>query len=274
MKPRSALCKEGSIINTMATEKNGSWDFELSIIIPVKDEEENITGLAKEVNVSMASVDYLWECIWVDDGSTDGTLSELEKMTKKDSRHQFVSLSKNYGQSAALYTGFDSAKGRLLATLDGDGQNDPKDLPKLVARLVEEDVDMINGIRQKRKDSFIRKISSRIGNGFRNWLTGENITDVGCSLRVFKRTYAENIPSFKGMHRFLPTLIRIGGGSSIIEMPVNHRPRKYGETKYGIGNRLWVGVMDTLVVRWMQSRMVFANIKYTSSIKKNKKGNK
>ncbi|MCJ7772652.1 MAG: glycosyltransferase family 2 protein [Desulfobacterales bacterium] len=255
----------------MVSEKNGSWDLELSIIIPVKDEEENIARLAKEVNEAMASVPYSWECIWVDDGSTDTTLSELEKMNKEDPRHQFVTLSKNYGQSAALHSGFIFAKGRLLAPLDGDGQNDPNDLPALVKRLMEEDVDMVNGVRQKRRDSFIRKISSRIGNGFRNWLTGESVTDVGCSLRVFNHACAKNIPSFKGMHRFLPTLIRIGGCSKIIEMPVNHRPRKYGETKYGIGNRLWVGIKDTLAVRWMQSRMVFADIKYTSSIQKNNK---
>ena len=255
----------------MTSEKNGSWDTELSIIIPVKDEEENIERLAKEVNEAMASVPYSWECIWVDDGSTDTTLSELEKMNKEDPRHQFVSLSKNYGQSAALHAGFSFAKGRLLATLDGDGQNDPRDLPLLVARLVEEGVDMVNGVRQKRRDSFIRKISSKIGNGFRNWLTGESVTDVGCSVRVFKHACAKNIPSFKGMHRFLPTLIRIGGCTKIIEMPVNHWPRKFGETKYGIGNRLWVGIMDTLAVRWMQYRMVFASIKYTSSIQKNKK---
>lgn len=252
----------------MTSEKNGSWDFELSIIIPVKDEEENIARLAKEVNEAMAPVSYSWECIWVDDGSTDTTLSELEKMNKEDPRHQFVSLSKNYGQSAALYTGFHFAKGRLLGTLDGDGQNDPKDFPVLVAYLIEEDVDMVNGVRQKRRDSVVRKISSKIGNGFRNWLTHESVTDVGCSLRVFKHKYAKNIPSFKGMHRFLPTLLRIGGCSKIIEMPVNHRPRKFGETKYGIGNRMWVGIKDTLAVRWMQSRMVFADVKYTSSLQK------
>ncbi len=257
----------------MAYNENGSWDLELSIIVPVKDEEENISSLAKEVNDAMASVPYSWECIWVDDGSTDTTLSELEKMNKEDPRHRFVSLSKNYGQSAALCAGFGFARGRLLGTLDGDGQNDPRDLPMLVARLVEENVDMVNGVRQKRRDSIIRKISSKIGNGFRNWLTGESVTDVGCSLRVFKHACAKNIPSFKGMHRFLPTLIRIGGCSTIIEMPVNHRPRKFGETKYGIGNRLWVGIKDTLAVRWMQERMVFADIRYTSPIQKNKKEN-
>ena len=263
--------KKGHSIIKMTVEEKESWDVELSVIIPVKDEEENIIDLAKEINESLRSVDYSWECIWVDDGSTDRTLSEMEKLNQRDDRHQFVSLSRNYGQSAALCVGFNLSRGRLLATLDGDGQNDPKDIPKLVTRLIEEDVDMVNGVRQKRQDSFIRKISSKIGNGFRNWLTGENVTDVGCSLRVFKHTCAANISSFKGMHRFLPTLIRIGGCSKILEIPVNHRSRKHGETKYGIGNRLWVGIMDTLAVRWMQSRMVFADIKNTSSALHKKK---
>jgi glycosyltransferase involved in cell wall biosynthesis len=252
----------------MKEKKSESWDVELSIIIPVKDEEETAPGLAQEVTASMESVPYSWECIWIDDGSTDSTLSILEALNKKDPHHQVVSLSKNYGQSAALITGFNVARGRLLATLDGDGQNDPNDLPKIVTRLIEEDVDMVNGVRQKRKDSFIRKISSKIGNGFRNILTGERITDVGCSIRVFKRYCANNLPSFKGMHRFLPTLIRIGGCENIIEMPVNHRPREFGQTKYGIQNRLWVGIIDTMAVCWMKSRMVFADIKYISFEKK------
>lgn len=257
----------------MLSKENESWNHELSIIIPVKNEEGSIAGLAKEVNDAMASVTYSWECIWVDDGSTDTTLLELEKISIEAPRHQFLSFSKNYGQSAALYAGFGFAKGRLLGTLDGDGQNDPKDLPALVSRLIETGADMVNGVRPKRKDTLIRKISSKIGNGFRNWLTGEDITDVGCSIRVFKHAHIRDIPSFKAMHRFLPTLMRIAGCSNIIEMPVNHRPRMHGKTKYGIGNRMWVGIIDTLAVRWMQSRLVYADIKYTSNLRKNKKNN-
>jgi hypothetical protein len=116
-------------------------------------------------------------------------------------------------------------------------------------------------------DSFTRKISSRIANGFRNWLTHENITDVGCSLRVFRHECIQHITPFKGFHRFLPTLIRIGGYTRISQIPVNHRSRKYGQTNYGIHNRLWVGIMDTLAVRWLQSRAVFAKVKSTSASK-------
>ncbi len=248
----------------MPPKIDGSWDLELSIIIPVKDEEENIDRLAGEICAAMAPVAYAWECIWVDDGSTDATLSELAKLNNQDPRHQFIALTRNFGQSAALHVGFDCARGRLLGTLDGDGQNDPRDLPAAVAHLIETGADMVTGVRQERQDTLVRKISSRIGNGFRNWLTGENIADVGCSLRVFKHACTRNILSFKGMHRFLPTLIRIGGFSHVVEMPVNHRPRKFGKTKYGINNRMWVGIMDTLAVRWMQSRVLSADIEYAS----------
>lgn len=243
-----------------------SRDLELSIVIPVKDEAETINGLAGEIDRAMSSVSYEWECVWVDDGSTDSTLSKLEALNRQNPCHQYVILSKNYGQSAALIAGFDVARGRLLATLDGDGQNDPRDLPGLAALLMEKNADMVNGVRRKRQDSFVRKISSKIGNGFRNILTGEQITDVGCSIRVFKYACVRHLPSFKGMHRFLPTLLRIGGCSKILEMPVNHRPREFGETKYGIKNRLWVGIVDTLAVRWMKSRMVGADIRRTSSL--------
>ena len=145
----------------MSLGKKRSWDLDLSIVIPVKDEADNIISLAKEINIVMESVLYTWECIWVDDGSTDNTLSELKGLNEKDPRYQFVSLSENFGQSAALQAGFHSARGKLLATLDGDGQNDPNDLPALVARLIEKGADMVNGVRQKRKDSFVRKISSQ-----------------------------------------------------------------------------------------------------------------
>jgi len=240
------------------------WNLDLSIIVPVKDEAENVMNLAEELETAMASVSYSWECIWVDDGSTDDTLGQLKELNQRRPQHQYIVLSRTYGQAAALYTGFCSAQGRLLATLDGDGQNDPEDLPILINRLVQDGLDMVQGVRQKRKDTFVRKASSRIANAFRNSFTGENITDVGCSLRVFRHVCVTHLPVFKGLHRFLPTLIRNQGYSKIIEIPVRHRPRKYGCTKYGIHNRLWVGLMDTFAVRWMQTRMVRAEVKSTS----------
>jgi glycosyltransferase involved in cell wall biosynthesis len=243
---------------------NDKWDLNLSIIIPLKDEGQNVNPLRDEVDAAMGPWPYTWECVWVDDGSTDNTLCEIQRINQEDNRHQYVALSQNYGQSAALHAGFCHARGDILVTLDGDGQNDPKDIPNLVEFLRDGNYDMVNGVRRKRQDNFIRKVSSRIANGFRNWLTHENITDVGCSLRAFRHECVQDITPFRGCHRFLPTLIRICGYSKIAEIAVSHRPRKYGQTSYGISNRLWVGLMDTLAVRWMQNRVVFGEIKSKS----------
>jgi glycosyltransferase involved in cell wall biosynthesis len=238
---------------------------DVSIIVPVKDEEKNILILAEEINAAMKKTNLSWECVWVDDGSTDDSLSQIKSLNQADPRHRWVSLAQNFGQSAAMAAGFANALGRILVTLDGDGQNDPADIPALVNRLISDGADMVNGWRKTREDSFIRKISSKIANGFRNRITRENIRDVGCSLRAFRRECVDRVPVFKGMHRFLPTLIRIAGFDKILEMPVNHRPRKLGKTKYGIHNRLWVGLADTVAVYWMQRRMVFPVIKNKST---------
>ena len=235
--------------------------IDVSIIIPVKDESENVPILADEVSKAMTQTQFSWECLWVDDGSTDTTLTEIIKVCEKDTRQRYISLTKNFGQSAAMAMGFKRALGRILVTLDGDGQNDPADIPMLVNQLINQRADMVNGWRKNRADTVLRKISSRIGNGFRNKLTKENVRDVGCSIRAINSECVAEIPVFKGMHRFIPTLVRISGFKNIIEVPVNHRPRERGKTKYGIQNRLWVGLADTLAVCWMQSRMVFPKVR-------------
>lgn len=237
----------------------------LSIIIPVKDEGENIDILGNEINMAMENVTLPWECIWIDDGSTDTTVGELKKLSACDARHRLVILARNFGQSAALSVGFQNATGDILVTLDGDGQNDPADIPRLIEKLQKHGADMVNGVRQKRHDSFVRKISSRIANNFRDWVTGDSVTDVGCSVRVFKRECVKGIPVFKGMHRFLPTLVRMQGYTHIMESLVNHRPRVRGKTKYGIQNRLWVGLADLAAVKWMQSRLVFPEVQSMTS---------
>jgi glycosyltransferase involved in cell wall biosynthesis len=213
----------------------------------------------------MENVTLPWECIWIDDGSTDTTVGELKKLSACDARHRLVILARNFGQSAALSVGFQNATGDILVTLDGDGQNDPADIPRLIEKLQKHGADMVNGVRQKRHDSFIRKISSRIANNFRDWVTGDSVTDVGCSVRVFKRECVKGIPVFKGMHRFLPTLVRMQGYTHIMESLVNHRPRVRGKTKYGIQNRLWVGLADLAAVKWMQSRLVFPEVQSMTS---------
>lgn len=238
---------------------------ELSIIIPVMNEEDNIEVLSAEITEIMSATVWHWESIWIDDFSSDGTRNKLIELNRRDARHRFVFHDCNYGQAAALATGFQNAKADILVTLDGDGQNDPAAIPSMIRKLLDENADMINGWRRQRRDNFIRRVSSGIANGFRNFLTGENIKDVGCALRVFRKECIKNVPVFKGMHRFLPTLIRIAGCRKIFEMPVNHRSRRRGKTKYGINNRLWVGIIDTLAVCWMRKRMVFPKTSKKSS---------
>lgn len=229
---------------------------EVSIIVPVMNEEESVPPLAQEISQALDGTQWDWECLWIDDASTDRTPEVLRELAAAAPRHRWVRATKNRGQSAALAAGFRLAQGAILGTLDGDGQNNPADFPALLERLSQNDVDMVNGIRAKRQDTWVRKLSSKIGNGFRNRLTHESVSDVGCAIRVFRRECVERIPVFRGMHRFLPTLVRMQG-YRITEQPVDHRPRERGTTKYGIGNRLWVGIGDTLAVRWMLRRMVW-----------------
>lgn len=233
---------------------------QVSLVVPVKDEAESLATLAVEIARALDSTGRTWECLWVNDGSQDDSLAALEALHRRDPRHRWLDLARNYGQSAALAAGFRAARGAVLGMLDGDGQNDPADLPRLLERLARGDVDLVNGYRARRQDSLVRKVCSKLGNGFRNWLTHEQVKDVGCSIRVFRRECAAGLVLFKGMHRFFPTLVRLQG-YRITELPVNHRPRTQGQTKYGIGNRLWVGIGDTLAVRWMLWRLVFPQVR-------------
>jgi len=234
--------------------------IDVSIIVPVMNESLCVEDLANEVTAAFKNSKFSWECIWVDDGSSDDTVKVLTTLAKKTPQHRVIEHERNFGQSAALHTGFVHSRGKVLATLDGDGQNDPADLPEMVQDVIDNKADMMNGIRRKRKDNFIRKMSSKIANGFRNILTGEKVTDVGCAIRAFRRECVDNIILFKGMHRFFPTLVRLQG-FTIAERSVNHRLREKGETKYGINNRLWCGIADVFAVCWMKSRLVFPKAK-------------
>lgn len=234
--------------------------IEVSIIIPVLNEGDNIRFLASDISTVMNDSGWSWECLWIDDCSTDNTREELKKIGADFKFHSYLFHRSNYGQSAALLTGFRHAKGKTFVTLDGDGQNDPANIPVLIRTLQENNADLVNGWRLKRQDNFVRRLSSRIANGYRNLLTGENVRDVGCALRAFRRDCVEEIVPFKGIHRFLPTLIKLSGHDKIIEIPVNHRPRHAGKTKYGISNRIWVGILDIFAVCWMQKRLVFPKV--------------
>jgi len=216
----------------------------------VKNEEETLPGLAREIDAAFATQTYRWEVLWVDDGSTDRSRQLMQGLPAP---HRWIALDRNHGQSAAFQAGFRAARGTWVGTLDGDGQNDPVDLPRQLARALEKGVDMVNGIRAKRQDSLLRKLSSKIGNGVRNWLTGNTVQDVGCSTRVVRREAVIDLPFFHGMHRFLPTLVQMKG-HSIDEIPVNHRPRAGGTSKYGLWNRLPGATRDLFGVRWLKTR--------------------
>jgi len=227
----------------------------LSIVIPVHDEVENLDELYGELTETLKSLEDGAEIILVDDGSRDQSLAKIRELAARDSRVRAVALVGNHGQTAALEAGFRKVRGEITVTLDADLQNNPADIPRLLALL--ERADVVNGIRTERHDSWVRKLSSRIGNGFRNWMTDESVTDVGCSLRAMRTSYLRRVKLFRGMHRFLPTLLRLEG-ARVVEIPVQHRPRRHGRSKYGIGNRLFVGIVDVFAVRWMQRRALRA----------------
>jgi dolichol-phosphate mannosyltransferase len=215
----------------------------ISIVIPVKNEEETLPALAREIDAAFAGQSYAWEVVWVDDGSTDRS---RELMRAQPKPHRWIGLDKNHGQSAAFMAGFQAARGIWVGTLDGDGQNDPVDLPRQLARGIEKGVDMVNGIRAKRQDSWFRKISSKIGNGIRNAMTGNTVKDVGCSTRVVKRTAVLDLPFFHGLVQMK--------GYTIDEIPVNHRQRAGGASKYGLWNRAPSAARDLFGVRWLKLR--------------------
>jgi glycosyltransferase involved in cell wall biosynthesis len=228
------------------------------VVIPVFDEAGNLEALHRELSAALDAVPEPAEILFVDDGSRDASPVLLSRLAAADPRVRVVTLDRNHGQSAALDAGFRRARGEVVATLDADLQNDPADLPRLLGLL--DRADVVNGVRAERRDTLVRKLSSKIGNGFRNWMTGESVTDVGCSLRVMRAEPLRRVKMFRGMHRFLPTLLRMEG-ARVIEVPVAHRPRHAGSSKYGIANRLFTGLADVLAVRWMQKRALHYRVK-------------
>jgi len=233
----------------------------ISVMIPVYNEEESLETLHRELDAALAGIEGGAEIVFVDDGSKDRSLAVLREIASKDPRVRVVVLDGNHGQTAAFAAGFDAVRGEITVTLDADLQNDPADIPKLVAKMDAEGADVVNGVRQKRRDSWVRLVSSRVANNARNWVTNESVTDVGCSLRAMRSIYVKRVRLFRNMHRFLPTLLRMEGANVIVEMPVSHRERRYGVSKYGIGNRLWVGIVDLFGVRWMQARHFRVRVK-------------
>jgi dolichol-phosphate mannosyltransferase len=233
---------------------------DLSIVFPVFNEEENVPILLEEIAAAMRGQPWSYEIVAVDDGSSDRSLEILKQSRSKYPNLRVLAFEKNCGQTAALDAAWRAARGKYVVSLDADLQNDPADIPTMMRRLEESKSDMIIGVRVNRKDTWARKVQSRIGNGVRNWITGDRITDTGCSLKLVKREAIDRVSLYTGMHRFLPTLVRMRG-YKVIEMPVNHRARRFGVSKYGAMNRAMRGLVDCLAVRWMSKRMLDYRVK-------------
>jgi len=227
--------------------------IDISIIVPVYNEQENILPLAREIAAAMQNEARSYEVVFVDDASTDGTWDGIIEAHEKNVRVRGLRHTRNTGQSAALWTGIQATRSSIIATLDGDLQNDPADLPRLLAEI--ERCDFVCGVRVKRRDNFVRRLSSNIARKARYWVLGVDFCDTGCGFRVFKRSALKGVFPFNGLHRFLPILVH-GAGASTREIPINHRERVAGISKYGIRNRLGRGVFDLLAMAWYQRRRV------------------
>lgn len=224
-----------------------------SVIIPLKNEESNIIELIDELEPIMISLQKPWELICIDDGSTDNTKNILLKLALQKKYLRLLSFDKNYGQSSAFEAGFRASNGQFVITLDGDRQNDPADIPKLVK--FTDKYDLICGIRQKRKDTWTKRTTSKLANLCRRWLIDDGVQDTGCSLKIYRRSCFDRIKMYNGMHRFLPALFKIEG-FRIYELPVNHRERVKGKSHYNFFNRSFNTIADLFAVSWMKSRQL------------------
>ncbi|MBI5678784.1 MAG: glycosyltransferase family 2 protein [Planctomycetes bacterium] len=222
---------------------------DISIIIPLYNEVDNIELLGYSIINAMQGRNY--EVVFVDDGSTDGSTQKLKEWCAQHTNFRTIHFKKNAGQTAAMDAGFRHAAGEYVVSMDADMQNDPADIPKLIEKL--NTFDMVCGWRQKRNDPWIKRISSKVANYIRNKLSKEDIRDTGCSLKAYRRNCLDHIKLYNGMHRFLSTLFKMEG-FTVTEIVVNHYPRKFGKSKYGISNRAFRAFVDLLVVRWMKKR--------------------
>jgi dolichol-phosphate mannosyltransferase len=226
---------------------------QLSVVVPVRNEAENIHPLVSEIHAALDGR-LEFEVIYVDDGSSDATPARLAEAMARYPRLRVLAHRASCGQSAALMTGVRAARGEWIATLDGDGQNDPADIPKLLAvRDGAKDVALVSGYRRRRQDSFLKRISSRVANGVRSALLGDSTPDTGCGLKLIRRATWLELPFFDHMHRFLPALVQRAGGATLM-VEVNHRPRTRGRSNYGVLDRLWVGIVDLFGVMWLKRR--------------------
>jgi glycosyltransferase involved in cell wall biosynthesis len=227
--------------------------MEFSVVVPVYNEEENLPVLIPQLMEVLGGLGKSYELIFVDDGSSDRSREIIKEMATRHQRIRLLGFKRNCGETAAGAAGLKEARGKVVITIDADLQNDPEDIPRMLEYL--KDYDMVTGWRQKRDDPWIKLVSSRIANAVRNRLSGETIRDSGCTFRVYKRECLQNLKLYKGMHRFMPTLVKMEG-FRVIEIPIAHHPRKFGASKYTTWNRMWRAFADLLVVKWMKNRHI------------------
>lgn len=223
----------------------------LSIVLPVYNEVGSLGPLWQELVELLPGLAESVEVIFVDDGSIDGSAEILQRIVKDDHRVRLIRFEANAGLSASFYAGLQATRGRIVATMDSDLQSDPRDIPMLMRYL--DNADAVVGWRQVRHDSFLKRASSRIANGIRKAVSGDHVQDSACSLRVMRRECVSAVPPFTGMHRFMPTLLKIAG-FRVVQVRVNHRPRRFGRSKFGVSDRAFSAFADLLVVRWMMYR--------------------
>jgi len=227
----------------------------VSVIVPLFNEEENVSILQSELNTALGEIDH--EIIFVDDGSLDRTIERI--VTAPNVR--VIRFEKNTGQSAAIYAGLEAARGATAVLIDGDLQNDSADIPRLLAE-IDRGADLVCGYRAQRKDALVKRLTSRIANFVRSRFTKDGVRDTGCTLKAMRCECANELVPFKGMHRFIPALVK-AAGYRLVEIPVNHRPRRFGQSKYNLGNRALRATIDMFGVRWLLSRRL--NYKIRSS---------
>jgi dolichol-phosphate mannosyltransferase len=217
-----------------------------SVVVPLYNEEANLPMLQEELRVALSGLDH--EIIFVDDGSVDDTSERIEMAPNI----RLIRFEKNSGQSAAIYAGLTAARGEIVVIIDGDLQNDPADIPRLLAEITH-GADLVCGYRLKRQDTMVKRLTSRIANTVRSRYTKDGVRDTGCTLKAMRRECVSALFPFKGMHRFIPALVK-AAGYRLVEIPVNHRPRRFGQSKYGLGNRALRATVDMFGVRWLLSR--------------------
>jgi dolichol-phosphate mannosyltransferase len=229
---------------------------EITVVVPCYNELDNLVPLIDELRGVLDPLGRTYEILYVDDCSKDGTTDRLISLCKEYACLRVVRHKSNFGESAGELTGFECARGSIIITIDADLQNDPADIPEMLRRL--ESADAICGVRRKREDSLSKKISSRVANKVRHWLLNDDIHDAGCTYRALRRDALNELPRFRALHRFLPSILK-WHGYRVEEMLVNHRPRTKGLSKYGVGNRLWVGIYDIFGMRWYRKRFLPPN---------------